>query len=81
MTRKQLNTFLISIGYHHSWGYFISNDNKMKRIVTWTSKGRKNTMLNFTDRGNYYDLTSNGNAKINLNVTNFTETDIINLVN
>jgi len=43
--RKSLKTLLVSLGFHHSWGYYIHNENSLwrisigKRIFGITKKG------------------------------------------
>ena len=51
---SMIKKILIDLDFHHSWGYWISNQNKQHRIKIETTKNR--IYLDMTKNGNYFDL-------------------------
>ena len=56
---------LLDIGFHHSWGYWINDDNKQYRI-----------RLHRTRNMFYVDMTRNGNVWIDSDALKMKRTDI-----
>ncbi len=50
---SDIKNLLIEIGFHYSWGYFISNKNKAHRIKIQNSNDT--FIFYITKRGNYFD--------------------------
>jgi hypothetical protein len=70
---SDIKKLLIDLGFHHSWGYWISNQNKQHRINIETSKNR--IYLDMTKRGNYFDLNTD---RITINKKDINIDDIKN---
>ena len=70
---SDIKKLLIDLGFHHSWGYWISNQNKQHKIKIETSKNR--IYLDMTKRGNYFDL---NNDRITINKKDINIDDIKN---
>lgn len=50
ITRKKLNKLLTDLGFHHSWGQWISNENNSHRMRLQPSR-RKNKNLGYRTFG------------------------------
>jgi hypothetical protein len=52
-----IKKLIVDLGFHHSWGYWISNKNKQHRVKIETSK--KRIYIDMSKSGNYFDLNTN----------------------
>jgi hypothetical protein len=55
--RKSLKKLLFELGFHHSWGYFIHNNNDMTRIIvnkTYMEISKNRNNFNYEDNIRFF---------------------------